>query len=278
MRNTRQPVALDPGTRHHRSLSQFRIRMALSVLILSIAASDRVAAEVIAEWQFQKGTAGDAATPAQLIEDSSGNDRHGRALGGPQYRVVPLSQSNLGLRFDGVDDRIVVRDDPCFHLTRSLTLEAYIEIDFYPGSDSGAGHIVFRGDDRLGFDPWFLAVTESGQLQFLVADLLNNASVVLSPDPLPTGELLHVAATLDDETGRQSLFINGQRVASTETTIRSGGALGGLNPAIGIANRNSHSNQGFRGTLAAVRISDEALSPEQFLPSESLRQSGNAER
>lgn len=247
------------------------IRICFSIALMISAAPQQAFAEVIADWRFQKGTNGGVAGPSPLIEDSSGHDRHGRAIGGPKYRSVALPNSNLGLIFDGVDDRVSVPDDAIFHLTNSLTIEAYIEVDNYPTSDAELGHIVFRGDDRAGFDPWFLAIMESGQLRFGVADALNNGSVVLSPEPLPAGKLMHVAATLDDETGKQSLYINGTRIASTKTKIRACGNLGGFNPGIGIGNRYMHSNQAFCGTIAEVRISNEALRPSQFLPVESTK-------
>jgi hypothetical protein len=222
--------------------------------------------DVIAYWRFQQGVDGGAADSTMLIEDSSGNDLHARAFGGPVYRVVNLPASNLALAFDGHDDRLFVADAPIFHLTKSLTIEAYIQVDLYPESAAELSHIVFRGDNRLGFDPWFLSVSESGQLRFQVTDALNRESVVLSPDPIPTGELLHVAATLDDNSGTQSLYINGQRVASLMTDIRACGPLGGSGAGIGIGNRQVHSNQAFHGTIDEVRITAAALSHEQFLP------------
>jgi hypothetical protein len=247
------------------------IGICFSIALVISAAPQQAFAEIIANWRFQNGTNGGVAEPSLPIEDSSGHDRHGSAVGGPTYRSVAIPNSNLGLVFDGVDDRVSVPDDALFHLTKSLTIEAYIEVDNYPTSDAELAHIVFRGDDRARFDPWFLAITKSGQLRFHIADALDKATVVLSPEPLPTGKLMHVAATLDDETGTQSLYVNGTLVASRKTKIRASGNLGGFNPGIGIGNRQVHSNQGFRGTIAEVRISNEALSPPQFLPVEWTR-------
>lgn len=220
---------------------------------------------VVAHWRFQQGMIGIVASSSQPIMDSSGNDRHGYVVGGPKYRSVKLPTSNLALTFDGHDDRVFVPDDKIFHLTKSFTLEAYIQVDLYPESAAKFSFIVFRGDNRGGFDPWYLAVAESGQLTYLVSDALNNVSVVRSPEPIPTGELLHVAATLDDETGKQSLFINGKRVATTKTEIRAFGALGGSGPGIGIGNLHVHSVMAFRGTIDEVRITAAALGPGEFL-------------
>jgi hypothetical protein len=224
------------------------------------------AKSVVAYWRFQEGTSGGVAGGSPLIGDSSGNGRHGRAVGGPKYRSVDLPGSNLALAFDGHDDRVVVPDAPIFRLTKSFTLEAYIEIDRAPESAPAMSQIVFRGDSRPWFDPWFLAITKGRRLRFLVADALSNTSILHSPEPLPTGKLVHVAATLDDQTGEQSLFINGKRVATIKTEIRACGALGGSRAGIGIGNRQSHSRQAFAGTIDEVRISSEALLPSQFLP------------
>jgi len=225
----------------------------------------QVQPSIVAQWRFHEGAGGAVAGASKRIEDSSGNDRHGRAIGGPKYCPVELPASHLALRFDGRDDRVFVPDNDLFHLTESFTIEAYIQIDQYARSATHMSHIVFRGDNRLGLDPWYLAITASGQLKFLVADAQNKASVVLSPKPLPKGQMLHVAATLNHRTGQQSLFVNGKRVATTESKIRVCGALGGPRPGIGIGNRQTHSNQAFHGVIDEVRISAEALNPAQFL-------------
>jgi len=220
---------------------------------------------IVAHWRFQEGASGTAAGASRLIEDASGNDRHGRAIGGPKYCPVELATSDQALSFDGRDDRVFVPDDDLFQLTESFTIEAYIQIDQYAGRAARMSHIAFRGDNRLGLDPWYLAIIASGQLKFLVAEPLNKASVVLSPEPLPMGQMLHVAATLDHKTSQQSLFVNGKCVATTKTKIRACGALGGPRAGVGIGNRQTHSNQAFHGVIDEVRISAEALSPAQFL-------------
>ena len=222
----------------------------------------QVEPRIVAHWRFQEGAVGGT---SKSIKDSSGNDRHGRAIGGPKYCLVELPESNLALRFDGGDDRVFIPDDDLFHLTESFTIEAYIQIDRYARETVGMSHIVFRGDNRLGLDPWYLAITASGQLKFLVADAQNRASVILSPKPLPLGQLLHVAATLDHRTGCQALFVNGERVATIESKICVFGPLGGRWPGVGIGNRQTHSRQAFRGLIDEVRITAEALNPAQFL-------------
>lgn len=225
--------------------------------------------DVVAHWRFQKGISGTAANSSALIEDSSANSRHGEAVGGPRYVSVDHSTANLALAFDGRDDRIAIADHRVFHLTMSFTIEAWIDIEFYPGSRQNRSFIVFRGDERAGFDPWYLGLEESGQLAFQISNSVNETSIVLSPDPLPTRKLQHVAAVLNHETGKQSLYVNGKRVASEKTGIRGGGPLGGKGAGIGIGGRQDHSHQGYTGSIAELRIVAQALSPSQFLLSES---------
>ena len=221
--------------------------------------------DVVAHWKFQNATVGSSAKSEQLIEDSSGNSRHGRAIGGPKFEAAELSTTSTALVFDGRDDRIAVPDDSRFYLTESFTIEAWINIRYYAGSRQNHSFIVFRGDVREGFDPWYICLEESGQLAFMVTDLLNNNSVVMSPAPLPIKRFVHVAAVMNHETGMQSVFVDGERVASVRTKIRSGGALGGVGPGIGIGGRQDHSHQGYSGSIAEIRISANALTPSQFL-------------
>jgi hypothetical protein len=244
----------------------FDLGLPLCLVPIVLAASSFApprTSDCVAWWRFQNGVKDTAAGPGQLIEDSSGNDQHGLAFGGPCFRRVALPGSNLALQFHGDGQRVVVPDDEVFQLTHSLTLEAYVEVDGYPDY---ASQILFRGDDRGGFDPWFLKLTESGRLQFTVTDDSNESSAVTSPAPLPLHTWLHVAGTLDDTTGEQRLFVNGACVATVNTSIRPFAVLGGAEPGISIGNLQSTGNQGFLGSIDEVRISSSALTPDRLLP------------
>lgn len=218
--------------------------------------------QCVAWWRFQNGVKNVAAVTNHLIEDSSGNDQHGLAQGHPHFRRVALPDSNLALDFAGDQQYLFVPDDELFQLTGSLTVEAYVEVHAYPGF---ASQIVFRGDDRGGFDPWFLRLADSGRLQFVVTDDRNESALVESPEPLPLNRWMHVAGTLDDATGQLRLYVDCVQVAATKTAVRAAGVLGGAQPGIGIGNLAYGGNQGFRGSIDEVRISAAALVPEQLL-------------
>ena len=105
-------------------MRRLQVRSSGYVLIAFILTSRSAFCDVVAHWRFQDGIGGKPAESARLIRDSSGNDRHGHVLGRPKYRSVDMPGSNLGLAFDGVDDRIHIPDHELFYLSDSLTIEA----------------------------------------------------------------------------------------------------------------------------------------------------------
>lgn len=219
----------------------------------------------VAHWRFTNGVKDIASGQDQVMFDVSGHDQNGLAVGGPVFQRVEGGSFGLGLQFSDDRQRVFVPDDAAFALTGSITLEAWVRVDQYIESPSRLGYIVFRGDDRPGFDPWFLGVRDSGQLVFLIADELNRNAAVVSPQPLPLGRLIHVAGTFDGSSGQLQLFIDGERVAGTDTSLRPAGVLGGPGAGIGIGNLQSGGNQGFRGLIGEVRVCSAALPSERFL-------------
>ncbi len=225
------------------------------------------AANTVAHWKFEEGTADTAAAGNGTIVDSSGNAFNGTPFDGPVYRHVANRNSQLGLEFGNtLPQRVFIPNNPAFELTHSLTLEAFIRYDGVLPGTQYYSQIVFRGDSRGATDPYFLALDLQGHLVFHVEDALNQQSKVISPSPVPLGVPLHVAGTLDDATGEQKLFINGIEVASQMTTIRPFGPLAPFTPGIGIGNvQDDFNHEAFHGIIDEVRISRAALSPPEFL-------------
>jgi hypothetical protein len=148
-----------------------------------------------------------------------------------------------------------------------MTLEALVRFDGTADASTIISQIVFRGDDRIGLDPYYLAIDTSGKLNFTIEDDSGNGTTLVSPNSVPTGQFISVAGTLDDTTGIMSLYINGTLVASTTTMYRSFGALDpDYTPGLGIGNvQSANYEEGFNGIIDEVRISNVALKPSQFL-------------
>jgi hypothetical protein len=117
----------------------------------------------VAYWRFEEGTAGKAASGAAgAILDSSGNGLNGTAVDGPVYEsTVPTATipqtgqaDKLAMDFNGTDQRISIPNYSALAFTGSFTIEAYIDVE---KTTSGEQQILFRGDNRTGHDPYFLA-------------------------------------------------------------------------------------------------------------------------
>lgn len=228
-------------------------------------------AATVGHWRFEEGAANSAASGNNSVLDSSGHGLHGTPLYGPVYRAnaptTRLAANTRSLEFDGITgQRVVVPDGPLVTLTHSLTLEAFIQArPLKPGTGS-VGEIIFRADNRPGFDPYQPGLLQPGNvLQFQITNASNQTAALTAT--VAYDEWLHVAGTLDDATGTMKLYVNGVIVASTTTTVRPLGALhSGYSPGLSLGNDfTGQYGQCFHGLIDEVRISDVALEPHQFL-------------
>lgn len=236
------------------------------------------AGNVVADWRFEEGIAGQPATGAVI--DSSGNNLNGAPVNGPRYSLnVPVGSlpqtgepDHLSLAFDGAD-RVFIPDYPQLQLTHSLTVEAYI--DPSSGFPYGQQQILFRGDDRPQLDPYNLFIqyqngkngqNNTAEVVFQIYNATGGEASVSAP--LPGLNLwFHVAGTLDDATGTLTLYINGVEKDSLVTSVRPFAALDPRqSPGLGIGDTQSATDsEFFHGLIDEVRISNIALSPDQFI-------------
>ncbi len=239
-------------------------KLFLASLTVLVFATGQSSAAVISHWKFEEGPVNTAASGADSLLDSSGNNLHMTPLNGPIYRAVPNPGSTLGLEFGS--NRLASRPDNSLYRLTSMTIEAFVR--FRGGTNQQ--QFLFLGDWRGGRDPFFLG-TVAGKVRFNISDLTLDRALD-TPGLLPTGRYVHVAATLDHTTDQMKIFLDGVQVATRSaggmrpnvapySTARiSIGALdhgaGGSGPSIG---------QHFNGDIDEVRLSNVALSPEQFL-------------
>ena len=237
------------------------------------ALESRTLLSTVAYWRFEEGS-------GASVLDSSGNSLNGTPGGGPIYQsfvpVNPIPQTgatNLqSLAFIG-SQSVAVPDSPALYLTHSLTLEAYIAPSEIRSNDFH--QIVFRGDSRLGKDPYFLMLDNNYNLVFHIENDTTGQAVEVSVPYTIFDRWAHVAGTLNDSTGTMSLYINGVLQKSIVTDVRPSGALQpDQHPGIGIGalQNNGDIADGYRGeyfygNIDEVRISDTALSPSEFLSS-----------
>ncbi len=210
------------------------------------------------------------ATPANLVSWWTANSTAADAMGlnnatltGVNYATGEVGKA---FSFDGVDDWAALGDPSSLAFTASFSIEGWIKVNGLP-TNYNFGTIMFRGDDRGGLDPYQLVILPNGDLEFGICSTTASASVQ-STAPVPLGQFVHVAATLDDGTGAMTLYENGVVVAQTTTTVRPFGALDPTQqPGVGIGNSNALSNYDipFNGLIDELSVYDRALTAGEVL-------------
>jgi hypothetical protein len=121
-------------------------------------------------------------------------------------------------------------DSPSLTLNRSMTFEAWLKLDAYGGS------VIERRSGIIA--PYQVTLTSSGLLFFIIGVGTNGAGTgYTTPNPLPLGQFVHVAATRDDATSALKLYVNGSLVRQG-TIQRPIEIPAGGNPKITIGNVN----------------------------------------
>ena len=221
----------------------------------------------VSYYRFEEGIAGQTASGTGSILDSSGNGLNGTPItyspGFPNYNSnIPINdiqnlnlQNKLSLGLSYMSN-ITIAPSSKFNLTQSLTLEAFIN----PSDFSRAEQRIFLwGDSRGGYDPYKFLLG-SNSLLFEIQDANNNSSSLSLTLP-SLNQWYHIAGTLDDNTGMLSLYLDGALKASVTTLIRPFALTDlSLNPLAEIGTN-------YLGLVDEVRISDQALRPDQFLNS-----------
>lgn len=244
--------------------------------LVSVLVTSGTLADTIGYWRFEEGTPPNPASGAGSVLDSSGHGLNATPYNGPLYSndVSPDAAaigSTNSLQFDGLSQRLVVSDTAILQLTNSLTIEVYFKPEPPIPGTAGLGNILFRGDNRPGLDPYFLYLAPNNQVIFAVTDAANNRASVQAT--VPYDQWVFVVGTLDDATGQMKIYVNGKLVSSITTSVR---PLGPLDPAwspgLSMAcDPTGQYGQYFHGWLDEIRLSNVALTPNQFLVPPSQR-------
>ncbi len=212
------------------------------------------------------------AVPSGVVSWWTGNNTANDVMGlnnATPYNVTyAAGEVGQAFNFNGTNGRAQITDNSTLQFTQSFSIEGWIDVRGFPTGTNGDDHgeIFFRGDDRGGLDPYSLSVEPNGTLNFQVTDANNNSASIAAP--IATGQFIHVAATLDDATGTESLYENGALVAQQVTTIRPFQNLDPTqNPSIAIGNHggypNSPHNFPFNGLVDELSVYNRALTPSE---------------
>ena len=156
-------------------------------------------------------------------------------------------------------------------MTNTLTIAGWIR-------PRGDGYMIFwRGDHRPGLDPYMLAMNGNHDLRFQIC---NEDGKITSVDAdIPYGQWLHVAATLDRDTGysRLRIYTNSVLAAQAMTDIQPFGQLqSDASPGIGIGNLNDGGNTfPFLGDIDEIALYNRALSAKEIEMTYAMEKGGS---
>lgn len=233
-----------------------------------VALETRADAATVAYWRFEEG-AGSTAS------DSSGFGNTGIInQGNLQNSDVPVSLvpatgelNNFSLQLNGSGQFVIAADSPSLRPENAITIEAYVKL---AGNVIGNAAIVGRQLSNTHADSFNLGLRgHAGVVGFnypFVSLQLGAASVNVDIDtPLSVGQWYHLAGTWDGS--QLKMYLDG----NLEGAIAATGTISypQSNPVVLGADNEASGNLEwfFPGRIDEVRISDAALSPNQFLSS-----------
>jgi len=210
-------------------------------------------ASTVGLWLFDEGE-------GTIAYDSSANNNDGAITGATWSLNTPFSYpGNHALSFDGVNDYIEIANSPSLDLTNAFTFEAWVKLE-----STGFRYI---GDK---YHTYGLKIQDKSRSPLGFVKVGGNIYEVTSSEQIALNTWVHLATTYDGDALR--IYVNGELKGTDNSPnghINSStgdlfiGRYGGTHWII-------RDNYSFDGLIDEVRISDEALSPEQLGYNESL--------
>lgn len=126
---------------------------------------------------------------------------NGTLIGNMTFGGGKVGDGFLGNSSTGL---VQVPDSPSLALNHSMTLEGWLKVNSYGGT------VIERrtSDFRWSYQ---LRILSSGELDFTIW-YNNNSGISANTDPLPLGQFVHFAASLDDNNSQAKIYINGSPV------------------------------------------------------------------
>lgn len=152
--------------------------------------------------------------------------------------------TNFGVKFDGLDDKIVIADNAALNPTSAITVEAWINATTWRNNISD-GSIIAK-DVNAPNRGYVLRCGKNGSIEFMISD---NGSwkAASSPSTMLTNRWYHIAGVFDGS--NVILFINGEMIARTPASS--------LSPSptnLFIGENPTYSGRTFNGLIDEVRI------------------------
>jgi MYXO-CTERM domain-containing protein len=244
-------------------MTSLRVALLLWILVFLSAGMSNVQAAVVAYWRFE---------PGALNDDSAGSN----ALSGI---IGPTSSLDVAPGAPGIGSASFNGTQSGFKTTSTLDLTALSDmtIEWYMKSIQGAVAIIIEHGGASGTGPFGAAINDqfsddADELEFYQRTSGFNAYLKGISDSPATPEVTdgnwhHIAATIDgSETAaeRIGLFVDGISVGAYVPVGSPSGTPAFQDLFFYVGSRLGTSNK-YVGLIDELRISDELLTPDQFL-------------
>ncbi|RKY39687.1 MAG: hypothetical protein DRP76_03130 [Candidatus Omnitrophota bacterium] len=198
-------------------------------------------ASTVGLWLFDEGT-------GNTVRDSSVNNNNGTIYGGATWSTdTPFSYpGNYALSFDGSNDYIKIPPSSSLNLTNAFTFEAWVKL-----KSTGFRYI---GDK---YHTYGLKIQDNKLYPRGFVKVGRKIYEVTSSKQIALNTWVHLATTYNGEVLK--IYVNGEpteKVFLTGNISSTGSSL--------FIGRYGGGGYNFFGLIDEVRISDEALSPEQL--------------
>lgn len=174
--------------------------------------------------------------------------------------------SSSGFTCDGANDYVVVTNAPDLNPTNALTLETWIYLNYWNGSDASFGNYPIISKDGCDHDRQYLLTVSSAQkFRFHIGTSISGFVWDDGNTTVEPGGWIHVAMTYDSGTSNLILYVNGAQdkvisnvrgsIINTTQSVFIGGSPNSCFPYYfpGIVDEPSVYNRALSGTeIAAI--------------------------
>lgn len=209
----------------------------------SVIVPEQAAGPLLGEYTF------DNKKLAKIAQDFSKNGYHGQA-----FNVVgsAISSKNQAASFNGKDSYIQLPG--LLTDTTDFTFSAWVNWD-----GGGAWQRIFDFGNGLTRHMFLTPSQHNGALQFTIHDQGRDQSLIAT-EALPTNQWVHVAVTLQGDTG--TLYVNGKSVVSSSEITFNPKDLKASEAYLGKSRYAA--DPFYQGKMDQVRVYDKALSAKEI--------------
>ncbi|MGG4480603.1 LamG-like jellyroll fold domain-containing protein [Paenibacillus illinoisensis] len=209
----------------------------------SVTVPEQAAGPLLGEYTF------DNKKLAKIAQDFSKNGYHGQSL-----NVVgsAISNKNQAAAFNGKDSYIQLPG--LLTDTTDFTFSAWVNWD-----GGGAWQRIFDFGNGLTRHMFLTPSQHNGALQFTIHDQGRDQSLIAT-EALPTNQWVHVAVTLQGDTG--TLYVNGKSVVSSSEITFNPKDLKASEAYLGKSRYAA--DPFYQGKMDQVRVYDKALSAKEI--------------